>query len=37
MTLDQAIKIFVETAMCFAGFLGFACGLFFSYKVTYEK
>lgn len=37
MTLDNAVIIIMQAAMCFAGFIGFAIGLFFSYKVTYEK
>jgi hypothetical protein len=37
MTLDQLAAYFVQSVLCFAGFAGFALGLVFSYKVTYEK
>lgn len=37
MTLDQLAIYFVQSAMCFAGFMGFAVGVFFGYKVVYEK
>ena len=37
MTLDSLAINFMQAAMCFAGFFGFSVGLFFGYKVTYEK